>query len=1828
MDHHRAAEIHDPDREKSGTGYLITDNLILTSHHIIAPLGVTGTIGAAYDIRFFGDFENDKTEWCIEGCYLCWDAPEPENDLALLKLTDNRPDFLPQNSPDISFGRMGAETLPTKGYGFPIVQRHGNRQNIEPLEGSLSSLAGKKENRLRMYVKPPHPKNPEQWSGISGTALFVDNALVGVIVETNKGFDEKVLWAVPITVVQDNRAFKEAVFSNRDHKIQFVDLPRSGKPQVTSDALIHVPALQMQRRLIDSHRVFGGRHTELHDFDEQLNVSDKHYHFVTGPAGIGKSALLANWLIKLEGRDEAVCYHFINRNMGMASEQEALQSLCAQLTELHDLGGHIPVGIGELYSRYADLLKKEIPNKRLIVIIDGVDEAEEWTPSVMLFPKDLPTSTKIFFSVRTDSEERREKYLLDFALDRADVKLHVIDVIQKEGISTLIRAAGGHAHGLDSDQKFINKVFDASNGNPFYLRFLVKDIAAGYIDKSNIGEQPKGVDAFLGRWKEDLYEDLDIDQKVYFELLGFFTAALGPLKIEDLMRLSPDVLKGELIDRAISGSLLRYLNGDKDSGYSLCHPLFKDHLRKTMFPVDNYVDKNAFKFKILKYCKNWHSQRSSYILAHYIAHLIEAGKEKEIFQLICQEWKDAHYETSLSTRGFAADVEKVIHLVRAENNVEFFQIFRCSQVYANITTFASNLPATIINCLVSLNRISSALDYSALKRDLLDQTHAYQAAAKALLGLNRIRGIREFLKPAYISLEQMSEITSEDIKKKIVALLDLAELVLSAGSSDLLNQCLHLLQRLVGLQNEPSILSRASSIFRKSGDNSSANFLEEQARAAQESKKSWFDIDFDFSVLSNFYDNKQFRAAFEIESAIEGKIAKNQIQEALEELECELDNFDAVKMPLQHQRNLLSVITRSFLSLNETTRAQATALRLADLRVNDDESFYPSPKAVKLAQTAVLLLRTGCINKALQCATEAVLEIEPEELLNWDMFEELINLFAQAEHTEIAKDLTVEILEKLDNSSVYNRLELLSRFSVVLIRAGAIEKATEVMERLIRETEIVVPTLLKAYALLDLAKATSVLKNSDISSMALLAGQSEMDHFLKQCAAGMELHLLPDILENLVHCKVSIDVEADLGSERHLAEAQDGFNKALALNAIAKGLAKAGQTVQAIQLVNFILVEIINKSEDSKDRRETILDVSNTMLLCKNDDWVIRNVKKIQNLDYNLRDKVSTVLLAANDEGSANVAQDELKRSIQLSITTIETDLNYLLTALEILGERGYADELLERAQYTIIAQLNTQPWNLTSLHQVIQAYAGRGRSNELEKFLLEVQKLETTEKRTEALIQLTSAFIIAEKPRRAARIIPDIFELLERNPKIYIDLSSLAFSLSKLEDRESISKLEEIIQERLNSYVNEDFLLGVLLSYKNLGFVDKIATILKSADKKNKKGGWREYLNAIAWSRAALLYHDMKMEQEASQAAEHALDFFHQELDGSVTPNILVHLVPALIAVQDKDGLLSLLNMSGSKRPYEREYVPAWRRVFPALARLGIFEIDQKHIDALRRGSQNEFDATESEIAIILAEQGHLQSALERANSITSRLHQISAYCGIAKIYAEQGNFKEVTRLAEQAIPNLIGIKNKEKAYSEYCPVYSTKVELLNDFVSLLSQTGIRSEIWTVLRRALLNILKEDFIKIAMDKFRNSIYYFTRHGQLSNIELAEKYLVKAKPEDRVESYVTIVEAFAKAKLFKEVIKRISVTHTAINALADISARAVPLARLANSIWKCEKKGKARELLVDAFNFARLSGRKTFFVVVRYGKDIIASNIDIKTVINSINEIDGWGESI
>lgn len=348
----------------------------------------------------------------------------------------------------------------------------------------------------------------------------------------------------------------------------------------TASGLSQADAVRVHfSELISYHcSVFAGRNREIATIAEAVSQPDGGYIFVEGPSGFGKTALLAHLVTVFPG----VAYHFMNQGLAGTSqlydpntEEAFLSSMCAQFGERP--GGDAHFGRRDLRALYISRLSEAParPANKRILLIDAVDEVDPNHNFFLgLFPRSLPPNTFVVFSARSIGDRN---YLHYVGLSAAQVKVVIVlDRFDLAGITALLRKGGGQAEQLAEDTAFVQTLLDITEGDPFYLRFLIDDISIGQIGRHNLRDTPRGLYDYLDSQFEILSRSTE-SRKQQRDILGYVLTAKGPLSRSDLISRVDglDMVNFEIIVRGIQ-RFLREQNGQ----FTFCHERFKEYFVK------------------------------------------------------------------------------------------------------------------------------------------------------------------------------------------------------------------------------------------------------------------------------------------------------------------------------------------------------------------------------------------------------------------------------------------------------------------------------------------------------------------------------------------------------------------------------------------------------------------------------------------------------------------------------------------------------------------------------------------------------------------------------------------------------------------------------------------------------------------------------------------------------------------------------------------------------------------------------------------------------------------------------------------------------------------------------------------------------------------------------------------------------------------------------------------------------------------------------------------------------------------------------------------------
>ena len=452
------------------------------------------------------------------------------------------------------------------------------------------------------------------------------------------------------------------------------------------------------------------------------------YLVITGQAGFGKTALIANLLSRTPNR---LAYHFFTRWYGAdgLDERFFLQNVVEQLTLLQRRDAQIPDSIEKLRAMYHHLLTEAV-DEPLVLVLDGLDEVSSWKISPYL-SRHLPANIHVIVTVRDVGQDWATVYEIP-----PDQIIHLkLDGLSREELGVAFRRVGGQGVVLGDDDTILDQIVRVAaygddtdlGADPLFVRFLLEDAAAGSLTPESLARQPRGVSAYLDQWWEELKVLAGNDAALDF--FGTLAAALGPMGRADLVQINPSLrLTGGWADDPFDTVLTkarRMIFGNDEEGYALALPRLRSYMRSK-------PGMSVYSRRIRDYCANWHEHKSSYALAYYPQHLLEEGQKEALYGLVSKPWIEARAQES-TYQAPAADLRLVMEVARSAEPPNLTQEVRDSLIYATLGSFTAYLPPEAIHVLAQLGSVREARAFASLIQDDQSRIEAQIAVGTGLL---------------------------------------------------------------------------------------------------------------------------------------------------------------------------------------------------------------------------------------------------------------------------------------------------------------------------------------------------------------------------------------------------------------------------------------------------------------------------------------------------------------------------------------------------------------------------------------------------------------------------------------------------------------------------------------------------------------------------------------------------------------------------------------------------------------------------------------------------------------------------------------------------------------------------------------------------------------------------------------------------------------------------------------------------------------------------------------------------------------------------------------
>jgi hypothetical protein len=437
---------------------------------------------------------------------------------------------------------------------------------------------------------------------------------------------------------------------------------------------------------------FGGREAGLAALNGWLeDAAAPPRLLLTAPAGRGKSALLARWTRELLSCPSLeVIFIPISLRFGTNRGTTVFSSLAARLASLHGAQEFPGVSTStEMWKNIAaSYLARPLPDgQRLVVILDGLDEAADWEARRDLFPTALPAGLRIVVSARElVNDQHGQRWLRRLGWHRQSrARVFTLGPLDHEGVASVLRSVSLPAELRAQEGSLADEVFRLSGGDPLLVQLYVEDVrgdekAAPRLRPAELKTRRPGFGEYVEDWWADQQELWDenrqqpLQQAAVRTILNLLSVARGPLARADIVDHLAETSEG--IDSLTLDQYLQLLNrfiiGNGEShGYVFSHSLMRDHFNARMTPAERGSWEARFRqwgeetIGALREGRLAPEKVAPYLVQYYAAHLElddsvggAAERADGLRTLINDDWRRAWLALEKTHTGFLNDVAR------------------------------------------------------------------------------------------------------------------------------------------------------------------------------------------------------------------------------------------------------------------------------------------------------------------------------------------------------------------------------------------------------------------------------------------------------------------------------------------------------------------------------------------------------------------------------------------------------------------------------------------------------------------------------------------------------------------------------------------------------------------------------------------------------------------------------------------------------------------------------------------------------------------------------------------------------------------------------------------------------------------------------------------------------------------------------------------------------------------------------------------------------------------------------------------------------------------
>jgi hypothetical protein len=219
------------------------------------------------------------------------------------------------------------------------------------------------------------------------------------------------------------------------------------------------------------------RPNDFIELDEYVNSSSNQLFVLTGPAGSGRSTLLAKWIERYQitvHHDENASLHFrfIGQSDGSTTARSLLWFLFRELKEVHQkLLRPVPTDMTELWRIWPDVIKEAGQNGKTIIVLDAVDQFQSGYSDLSWLRWPLPDNIKLIISAKED-EQFHKTFKPDMNLFIRKIK-PFSDKKDREALIDIYL----DQYWKELDTQLLNALTNTPGGNnPLYLKVVLSEL--------------------------------------------------------------------------------------------------------------------------------------------------------------------------------------------------------------------------------------------------------------------------------------------------------------------------------------------------------------------------------------------------------------------------------------------------------------------------------------------------------------------------------------------------------------------------------------------------------------------------------------------------------------------------------------------------------------------------------------------------------------------------------------------------------------------------------------------------------------------------------------------------------------------------------------------------------------------------------------------------------------------------------------------------------------------------------------------------------------------------------------------------------------------------------------------------------------------------------------------------------------------------------------------------------------------------------------------------------------------------------------------------------